>query len=177
MPCNNRKDLKNAAAITKLRIFPNFAVPTCLSEDYTTDLRHSRFVTVYLWENREDMIAASMNPPGTRAACDHMPYRESPDGSVWISPKVGELHFVEGDWNLEIVAHEILHAIFGIIRAIGPHPEAIFNQDKRSANGSEYLMGSAEEDICYLHGQMVDDVYRWLWENNPSKKWTKKEDK
>ena len=75
-----------------------------------------------------------------------------------IRPKLGEIHFIKDKWGLEIVAHELCHALMHRIRQLKPNFEHIIEQ----VNG-------AEESICYEYGQWLEDIYRFLWETNPPK--------
>ena len=60
--------------------------------------------------------------------------------------KIGEIHFAEGEWDLNIVAHECEHATMNIMR--------LLNLDYRQVVN--------EERICYLNGRLVQSVYHWL---------------
>lgn len=62
---------------------------------------------------------------------------------------LGEIHFAAPSWNLEVVAHECLHATLHALR--------VYEIDLLDGNMDE------EERICYLHGKLFEDVYRWLW--------------
>lgn len=83
----------------------------------------------------------------------------SSDGSekeiIW--PKLGEIHFICGMWDVEIVSHEVGHAVLHKIRMIGPSAQSIIDQD-----------GSSEEDFCYLLGTMALNIYKLLWDTDPT---------
>jgi hypothetical protein len=73
-----------------------------------------------------------------------------------IRPKLGEIHFIKDNWNLNVVAHELCHALIHRIRQIPPKASKIINQS-----------GNAEELICYEFGKWVEDIYRFMWKVNP----------
>ena len=84
-----------------------------------------------------------------------------------VRPKLGEVHFIKDKWTLEIVAHELCHAMFHRLRMMkNPTAEQIMEQDN-----------SSEEDICYEFGRWVDQIYRFLWSANRNKNWKEKHDK
>ena len=69
---------------------------------------------------------------------------------------IASIHFVRDKWDMEVVAHECMHAVAHYIRATGAKPLGHKSDD----------MGQ-EEKCCYLFGKMVDSIYRQLWEMNP----------
>ena len=71
-----------------------------------------------------------------------------------ILPKLGEMHFIKGRWSLEIVAHELCHALIHRITMIPPSFDQIRNQ-----------VGYSEETVCYEFGAWVRDLYRILSEH------------
>ena len=84
-----------------------------------------------------------------------------------VTPKIGELHFVMGHWSLGLVAHEVCaHAIFHVIRYIGPSAAAVDAQ----AKGPQYAWGAAEEDISHLSGALFGDVFTWLCDCDPARR-------
>lgn len=73
-----------------------------------------------------------------------------------IRPKLGEIHFIKDKWNLEIVAHELCHAIMHRIRQLNDNGQEIMEQEEEK-----------EEEICYEFGAWMEVLYRELWEINP----------
>lgn len=73
-----------------------------------------------------------------------------------VFPKLGEIHFVSGKWDMEVVSHELMHAIIHCMRVLSPTATDVIEQ-----------VGESEEVICYLFGRWVDQVYRKLWESDP----------
>jgi hypothetical protein len=90
------------------------------------------------------------------------------DGSVhkkFPPKKMGEVHFIKDKWNMEIVAHELCHALIGRLR----HNATLKLCDVMMQNND------TEEIICYEFGRWVDEVYRRLWQEDPNEKWEKNE--
>ena len=146
-----------------MKIYPGLVRSTFLitSEDHSW--------RIWLWETQEDLkrwaerYAAGSREPGQYDDTDAL---HSPMDSLFIDgPKqhLGEIHFVKDQWELEHVAHEMLHAMFHYIRVLVPDFSRALYRD---------LMG-AEENLCYPFGEWVDWVYRWLWKFNPNPKWVK----
>lgn len=186
MPCNAKKDLSGCVAKTKVRL-----------------LGGKHFFTVYLWRekatmNREAMEEADAN---AEACCCHMGERGSIPACTWwrrfvlrllpgwlavrllpfewsTPPKAGELHFCVGSWDMEIAAHECLHATIGAARAYKLDPKKVFDGSGElssalaSTPAAKALPGklSDEEIACYIHGELVGEVYRWLWTVDPPEK-------
>ena len=118
---------------------------------------------VFLWENQESFDQNTLdNIPGQSMGCANLSpdiictNLETGEEKQIIRPKMGEVHFIKGKWNLEIVAHELMHAIIHRIRRIAdPDFNKIVNQDDDS-----------EEEICWEFGKWVDTIYRLLWEED-----------
>lgn len=63
-------------------------------------------------------------------------------------PKLGELHFVKSDWNLEIIAHELCHALIHRLRVVNPlYKQMVLNEELN------------EEDICHEYGMWMIFLY------------------
>lgn len=79
---------------------------------------------------------------------------------------IGTIHFVAGEWDNEVVAHELLHAVFHYIRGSFPDfPRILYCG-----------IIEKEEDLCYQFGAWNYQVYRWLWKHDPGDKWVRNED-
>lgn len=145
------------------------------------------FYVAYMWKDRASMIAASDDGVECNAFCCHSPWRESVNGSFrtrFIPPFRGEIHFNSECWNMESVAHECLHASITLAGQIGLSPTKVFSGDGELSlclpdEITESVRSSRtdEEILCYIHGDMVDKVYRFLWECSPCDKWEKVEGK
>jgi hypothetical protein len=129
-----------------------------------TDKVH--YFDVYLWANKRALLENSLIDGDAEACCCTAPIylkiHNNPAAihEEWLYPKLGEAHFVKNDWDLETVAHEIMHATIHSMRWVKPRYDEVAWQH-----------GNSEEAICYLHGRWVDKIYRWLWDTNPSKNW------
>jgi hypothetical protein len=178
--CNPRKDLSLSRAVAKF--YP---------------LKQRYFYTAYLWETKEAMQAAVKGDDAYTAITCHTPYCETfkhttfgywlwkisfglldfSESILTFTPKLGEIHFYAGGWNQEVVAHECLHASIGLARAHRINPEFVFDgwmglsEHFKDKYGEKDGIISDEELLCYMHGQLVTEVYKWLWKHDPSDKW------
>lgn len=76
---------------------------------------------------------------------------------------LGHLHFVKDDWDLNAVAHELMHAFFRYaIVCFEDFTRALFLEWRDD-----------KEQLCYEYAEWVDWTYRWLWKKNPNPKWVK----
>jgi hypothetical protein len=127
------------------------------------------YYKVFLWKNRADYEAGAK--PGklgvTTAMCVTDVYTN--DAGEWeIHPKLGELHFQSGDWDVNTVAHEVLHATLHRMRYVAPYVPAVMN-DLAPDHDPEN-----EETIAYEHGAWVECCMRWLTNNDPKSLYPKK---
>jgi len=128
------------------------------------------YLAVFLWPDFKSFDAAvkrfGVDPVKTAGeieartlALHHpAPYRQVLRGKRWRkvpARKLGEVHFVRGNWNLEIVVHELTHAAFHRFRAC-------VALGRRSGASME-----DEESVCYPVGVWAGQVYRWLWKTDP----------
>ena len=126
---------------------------------------------VFLWEDQKSFDEnTNDNDPGIAAGCvNFAPLRlliSGDDGRVLkkvIPKKMGEVHFIKGKWDMEIVAHELCHALIGRLR----HNATLKICDVIQQNNG------AEETICYEFGRWVDQIYRKLWAEDPNVDWKK----
>lgn len=123
---------------------------------------------VFLWEDQESF---DQNVLGTEkneciGCCNLAPtiisFKDNKEAI--IRPKLGEIHFIKDEWNLEIVAHELCHGLIQRLRMIEPRVSDVVEQ-----------IDESEEIICHEFGKWVYKVYNSLWESNPNLKWSKKE--
>lgn len=115
---------------------------------------------VFLWGDHASMVANidASEEDWSRAGAGHLPatilYRADGVDRQVHKPQLGELHFISGVWNLEIVAHECTHALLHRLRY------------GRLPSKEQVLDGAFEheESICYEHGAMISGIHKWLWE-------------
>lgn len=123
---------------------------------------------VFLWADQESFDKnTNGNKPYMSAGCVNLAPTiiEITKNSEreFVRPKLGEIHFIKNKWNIEIVAHELCHALIHRIRMIKPTVKQIIEQE-----------GDSEEMICYEFGEWVNAIYNLLWNENPNKKWIKR---
>lgn len=133
--------------------------------------RKPHYFHMFLWEDQESFKKNSLDSTsddGEVIGCANLAptfMKVSKDGeeAEFVYPKLGEVHFVKGTWNMEIVAHELMHAMLHRIRGVGsPSFADLHTQD-------------GEEEICYEFGKWVSTIYDLLWEVDPSAKWARVE--
>jgi len=174
MPTNHRKDLTQCKAKAKVLL-----------------LGHKHFFSLYLWETQAAMVEqAQTGHEGTQGCC--CPQREFapiPRRTWWrwmalkllpdkwaakvmrfkyrVPPKAGELHFIAGEWDLELVAHECFHATVVAIRAYGLDSKLICDGSMGASLGrwlDDPDRGKVpdEELAAYINGELVAEVWKWL---------------
>lgn len=121
---------------------------------------------VFLWPSRDMFHGKMADGVGADGLHHPHPYRKH-----IVTRKrrpmrvVGSIHFVRDKWDMEVVAHECLHAIAHYIRSTGKNPL-----------GDKCDNMKEEEELCYPFGRLVEEVYTKLWELNPSPGWVKKKE-
>lgn len=129
------------------------------------------YLDVFLWEDRESFVSNTHDTNFNTDACwNGMPWIDDLKlGALKVRPKLGELHFIVDLWNIEIVSHEVGHAIFQRMRVLSPTYTSVCEQ---TAIPEKWLgVSTTEELICYELGKWVENIYGKLWLANPSKKW------
>lgn len=102
---------------------------------------------VYIWDDGK-FAESNVDALVSADACHvPMPY-VSLNGLVKIPPVLGEIHFKKDKWDVEVVSHECVHAMF--------HYGRVRNLDDLAGM-------SVEEQLCYFQGDLADKIYRWLW--------------
>lgn len=124
------------------------------------------YLDAFLWRTAGEMRRVLSLRDGAYGCHHPMPYREiiNDRGRAidrWAGPKLGEIHVVRNNWNMEVVSHEIAHAVIHRLRAT-------------ALSKKDLDMDKEEEPICYAAGTWADQLYRWLWKRNPSKKWRRR---
>jgi hypothetical protein len=123
-----------------------------------TKLRSSRkpyYYQVYLWrdiQNLRDHFDIPDDEETLAITCFEPWFVDTDTGGVYINPKLGELHFAVGNWSLNIVAHEVQHAVVHRMRLLWPPAHLILLD--------EYT--DAEEEIAYETGHWVERTYQYL---------------
>lgn len=140
---------------------------TDLIEYWKFNINKQYYFHIYLWKN---ITAYYSNTPHTiypiitkekishSLACMLPCTCSSFNNKTIIPNKLGEIHFIKNKWNIEIIAHELQHAIIHKIRLLPPYFEDILLQKD-----------NAEEYICYLFGYMMSSIYTKLYAINPIK--------
>lgn len=120
------------------------------------------YYKVFLWKDRADYEEAAKpeKPDVTTAMCVSDLYIRD-DGSWEVHPKLGEIHFQSGDWDVNIVSHEVLHATLHRTRYVAPFTDAVMNDLAPSFDSED------EETIAYEHGAWVESCMRWLTNTDP----------
>lgn len=122
--------------------------------------RKPYYFQVILWDTIEDLKEYFEVDDDTLAmTCFEPWYVDSDTGQVFINPKLGEIHYARESWNVNVVAHEVQHAIIHRMRLIWP-PAHLIMLD-------EYA--DAEEEIAYETGNWTERVHTFLWEHDPPK--------
>jgi hypothetical protein len=112
---------------------------------------------VFLWEDPESFAQNTTDTDKKTGGCVNLVPSiieiEGDSKKEIVRPKLGEVHFIKDRWDMEIVAHELCHALIHRIRMIRPDATQVVEQE-----------GDSEETICYEFGKWVDQIYRVLWE-------------
>lgn len=126
----------------------------------TMELRSARkpyYFKVFLWQDIEDLRAHFEVEDGTLAMTCFEPWLvDDETGKVYINPKLGEIHFARDHWNVNVIAHEVQHAMIHRMRLIWP-PAHLIMLD-------EYA--DAEEEIAYETGSWVEKTHGFLWQHD-----------
>lgn len=120
------------------------------------------YIQVILWREQMDMLEHLGAPDeiGIQAVTLFDSYAENPvTGEVSPSTcKIAELHFVVDMWNMNVVTHEVFHAIVHRMRLMYPGASLLPYE--------EYA--DAEEEIAYELGNWSEKVFTWLFNNDPN---------
>ncbi len=116
---------------------------------------------IFLWKTQKAFDENTLdNIPKESAACVNLAptiieYSNKVEKEI-IRPKLGEIHFISKKWSLEIIAHELCHALVQRLRMIKkPTLQQVIEQYEDS-----------EEEICYEFGSWVDMIYRLLYKDD-----------
>lgn len=118
------------------------------------------YYRVFLWRNLDALRDNVANPEEVSDTCGglcvHATYFSYFDsyGHQYNRARryMGELHFLHGTWDTDTVAHECYHATNNICKVLNIQPQ---------------LRIEYEELAAYIHGELVHDVYCWLWKVSP----------
>jgi hypothetical protein len=121
--------------------------------------RKPYYFQVFLWDDIQSLKDHHEVTDDTLAiTCFEPWFVDDETGKVYINPKLGEIHFAKDSWNVNVVAHEVQHAIIHRMRLVWPPAHLILLE--------EYA--DAEEEIAYETGHWVERVYRWLGTADPT---------
>lgn len=138
MPYNLKKDLTHC--LSRAKIFIGHG---------------GRYYMAYLWDDRNSMhenATTDIDGEMGDGLCCHAPYlcMIQEDGMRRRFPrKLGEMHFLQGKWDMEVVAHECFHATNHTCKAFGVNPQEDIEQ---------------EEFAAYVQGELTNQAYKWLWD-------------
>jgi len=133
---------------------------TNLKAKYKLRAGKKNYFHVFLWKDQESFKKNTMgNDVGNIVGCANLSptiieFTDKGEREI-VRPKLGEVHFISGKWDTEIVAHELCHALIHRLRMIAPKAGDVVEQKDDS-----------EETICYEFGRWVDEVYRLLWKHD-----------
>lgn len=121
--------------------------------------RKPYYFQVYLWSDIKSLRDYFEVSDETLAmTCFEPWYVDDDTGHVYINPKLGEIHYAVGHWNINVVAHEVQHAIIHRMRLVWPPAHLILLE--------EYA--DAEEEVAYETGHWVERVYGFLAKHDPA---------
>lgn len=128
-----------------------------------TSSRKPYYFQVYLWSDLKHLREHfDIEPDDETLAmtCFEPWYVDQDTGSVYINPKLGEMHFARDNWSINIVAHEVQHAVIHRMRLIWPPAHLILLDD----------YADAEEEVAYETGHWVERTHRFLTKHDPHNK-------
>lgn len=116
------------------------------------------YYRVFLWNNLDALRANVIADDGKvedecKGMATHAHYVQVlPDSGCAYTraPRyTGEIHLLAGQWDEEIVAHEVFHATVNVCKLLRITPEQAIEYEERAA---------------YIQGIMTYDIYHWLWD-------------
>lgn len=121
------------------------------------------YYSTFLWATQADYErAAGAERGNTKAMCITDTWLCEVTGEAVVHPKLGEIHFVKGNWNLGTIAHEVTHALLHRLRYLAVRPETVIpelTEGYRAAN---------EEILAYEAGHWVESLHAWLSRHDPA---------
>jgi len=153
------------AKLEGIHLIKRFKDETKLVAKWTAKIKGGYYFHVFLWQDQDSFDENTYNKiPNSCVGCvDFVPMvlfiNEGTEIRI-VKPKLGEVHFIRGKWNTEIVAHELCHVLIDRLRMVEPSVEKVIDQED-----------DCEEDVCYWFGRLFNDIYRLLWETDPPKGW------
>lgn len=114
------------------------------------------FVRLFMWRSEQHMLRAFPRAPRGSAALFHPNIR---------GHRLGDAHLCLGSANLEIVAHELTHALVHRMTMHGPDAVDVIAQRTNGSNGygrrGYFYAGRADEEVAYEMGRWVFNAYLW----------------
>lgn len=111
---------------------------------------------IFLWGTQDDYERAAQVEKQRTLALTITNTYESEDGTLSVAPKLGELHFVSGTWDVNTAAHEVQHALIHRMRYLHPTPAMVLNERDPEHDSED------EEVLAYEAGAWVEAVLCWL---------------
>jgi hypothetical protein len=131
--------------------------PHPVSRMTLSSVRKPHYFHVYLWDSIWDLLRHVKLDDSTLAVTMFEPLRIGDDGQPLVPNKLGEIHYARDHWNVNIIAHETLHAVVHRMRLIWPPANLIMRDEYEDA----------EEEIAYEFGRWVEKTHSWLWKLDP----------
>lgn len=114
------------------------------------------YLRLVLWPDQGAMASAVRRKAARGASALFVPgpgARGKP-----TSARIGDVHLVAGRWDLEVVAHEVQHALHHRQALHGPEPGDVAEQ----VEALSYVGGRADEELAYEAGRWIAGLVRWL---------------
>lgn len=123
----------------------------------TADKKH--YWNLYLWQDNDCLRRNTVNMDKEVLGCHcSVPVLIDPESEdPCPKPKIGELHFIQGVWDVNYVAHELSHALFQRLKFLCPNPNTVLKEDNMEI----------EEFYCYEFGDWMQGICNWLYNNDP----------
>lgn len=115
------------------------------------------YFELYLWKERKAMVKALRQAKDVMAVT-HTFWNPHTDDFPQPSADdcLGQIHFARGAWSVEIVSHEVLHAILHRARFLPPTLGHVIETRQ-----------DLEEVLAYEAGEWTQALFDWLRANDP----------
>lgn len=124
-------------------------------------VREPHYFTVYLWRDVFQMVQhVGADPDALAVTCFEHLNLDPETGMLQVPRKLGEIHYAANHWNINIVAHETLHALIHRMRVLWPSAALVMRDE----------FADAEEELAYEFGRWVERQFSWLWKQDPPKR-------
>jgi hypothetical protein len=119
------------------------------------------FIRVRIWRSISAFQAANPgydNAGGLFSPADIPMTTVGRRWKVLPTPSLGDMHICADFLTLEVIAHELCHALRRRLRAGRPSAHCFVEQ----TDGKRFFQGNAEEEICYDMGRWVAALHAWI---------------